>query len=219
VIADIDTLQTLPDRELRSGIAEVVKYGLIRDAAFFTWLETNMEGLVNRDPAALVYAIRTSCENKADVVSADEKEEGIRATLNLGHTFGHAIETGLGYGAWLHGEAVAAGTLMAADISLRQGWISESLYTRVDALMRKAFLPINLRNVAAEEEGGAEYVIMKKNLDTDAFLDIMSVDKKVADGRLSLVLLKGDVGGCVITNKFEVDTLRKVVDDYCTSRK
>ena len=176
-------------------------------------------GLLKRDPQILAYAIQRSCENKAAVVSADEKEEGLRATLNLGHTFGHAIETGLGYGAWLHGEAVAAGTIMAADMSLRQGWIDESLKSRTDELMRKALLPVNLHNEMADTEGGDEYKVMKQALTTDAFLDIMSVDKKVADGKLSLVLLQGELGGCVITNKFDAGILRNVVDDYCSGRK
>ena len=175
-------------------------------------------GLLNRDPATLAYAIQRSCENKAAVVSADEKEQGLRATLNLGHTFGHAIETGLGYGAWLHGEAVAAGTIMAADMSLRQGWISESVKSRTHELMKKAILPTSLFNAVAEAEGGEEYDSMRKRLSTEAFLDIMSVDKKVADGRLSLVLLQGELGGCVITNKFDADILRSVVDDYCSGR-
>ena len=175
-------------------------------------------GLLNRDPTTLAYAIQRSCENKAAVVSADEKEQGLRATLNLGHTFGHAIETGLGYGAWLHGEAVAAGTIMAADMSLRQGWISESVKSRTHELMKKAILPTSLLNEVAEAEGGEEYDSMRKRLTTEAFLDIMSVDKKVADGRLSLVLLQGELGGCVITNKFDADILRSVVDDYCSGR-
>lgn len=176
-------------------------------------------GLLNRDPQTLAYAIQRSCENKAAVVSADEKEEGLRATLNLGHTFGHAIETGLGYGAWLHGEAVAAGTIMAADMSLRQGWIDESLKKRTDELMKKALLPVNLHNELAHHEGGQEYQAMRQALTTDAFLDIMSVDKKVADGKLSLVLLQGELGKCVITNKFDASILRDVVDDYCSGRK
>ena len=124
VLADIATLDTLPDQELSAGIAEVIKYGLIRDLPFFEWLEPNMEKLLARDADALQYAITRSCRNKAEVVGADERESGERALLNLGHTFGHAIETGMGYGVWLHGEGVAAGTLMAADLSRRLGWIS-----------------------------------------------------------------------------------------------
>ncbi|HZW25895.1 MAG TPA: 3-dehydroquinate synthase, partial [Gallionella sp.] len=124
VLADTDTLNTLPDKELSAGIAEVIKYGLIRDLPFLEWLERNMEKLLARDTAALQYAIARSCENKAEVVAADERESGERALLNLGHTFGHAIESGMGYGNWLHGEGVAAGTIMAADLSQRLGWIS-----------------------------------------------------------------------------------------------
>nr|GMD49167.1 3-dehydroquinate synthase, chloroplastic [Ipomoea batatas] len=117
VLVDTDTLNTLPDRELASGLAEVIKYGLIRDAEFFEWQENNMSALLARDPEAFAYAIKRSCENKAEVVSLDEKESGLRATLNLGHTFGHAIETGFGYGEWLHGEAVAAGTVLLLFVS------------------------------------------------------------------------------------------------------
>ncbi len=123
VLADIDTLDTLPDRELSAGLAEVIKYGLIRDPEFLAWLEANLDRLVARDTDALAWAIERSCRNKAEVVAADETEQGERALLNLGHTFGHAIETGLGYGEWLHGEAVAAGTMMAAELSRRLGWI------------------------------------------------------------------------------------------------
>lgn len=124
----------LPDRELASGISEIIKYGLIRDADLFTWLEANMDALLARDPAATTYAIERSCVNKAEVVAQDEREGGVRATLNLGHTFGHAIETATGYGSWLHGEAVAAGMAMAADMSVRLGWIDGSIRDRCAAL-------------------------------------------------------------------------------------
>ena len=125
VLADIDTLQTLPKRELSAGVAEVVKYGLIRDADFFDWLEINIEKLMALDEALISYAIYRSCQNKVEVVAADEHEAGERALLNLGHTFGHAIENAMGYGVWLHGEAVAAGTMLAADLSKRMGWLNE----------------------------------------------------------------------------------------------
>jgi 3-dehydroquinate synthase len=125
VLMDMELLDTLPDREFASGLAEVVKYGLIRDAEFFEWMEDNIDQVMAREPAALAFAMERSCINKAEVVAQDEREGGVRATLNLGHTFGHAIETGLGYGAWLHGEAVSAGTVMAADLSARLGWVSE----------------------------------------------------------------------------------------------
>ncbi|KAH0969170.1 hypothetical protein GBA52_028982 [Prunus armeniaca] len=120
----------------------VIKYGLIRDAEFFEWQERNIQALMSRDPGALAYAIKRSCENKAEVVSLDEKESGLRATLNLGHTFGHAIETGVGYGQWLHGEAVAAGTVMAVDMSYRLGWIDESLVKRANNIIKQFKLPI-----------------------------------------------------------------------------
>ncbi|MCE1193362.1 MULTISPECIES: 3-dehydroquinate synthase [Betaproteobacteria] len=173
VLADLDTLDTLPDRELAAGLAEVIKYGLIRDPEFLVWLEANMTRLLARDKEALAYAVRRSCEHKAEVVAADEKEAGERALLNLGHTFGHAIETGLGYGEWLHGEAVAAGTMMAAELSRRLGWLGESDVQRIEALFRAAGLPVCGPNLGAER-----------------YLELMSHDKKVQDGRLRLVLLE-----------------------------
>ncbi len=136
VLADISALDTLPDRELRAGLAEVIKYGLIRDLEFFDWLEANIEKLLVRDKAALIYAVHRSCANKAEVVAADERETGERALLNLGHTFGHAIETGLGYGEWLHGEAIAAGTLIAAELSRRLGWIDVQAVSRIEEAFR-----------------------------------------------------------------------------------
>lgn len=176
VIADTDTLDTLPDRELSAGLAEVIKYGLIRDLPFLEWLEGNMEELMARDSGALSYAIERSCANKAEVVAADELEtasEGGRALLNLGHTFGHAIETGTGYGVWLHGEAVAAGTVMAVELSRRLGWLTDADVERVCRLFERAHLP--LRGPV---------------LGTDTYLDLMGHDKKVIAGRLRLVLLK-----------------------------
>ncbi|MDO8788473.1 MAG: 3-dehydroquinate synthase [Sulfuritalea sp.] len=177
VLADTDTLKTLPDRELSAGMAEVIKYGLIRDLPFLGWLETNMNGLLARDGELLAEAIERSCANKAEVVAADEYEtarEGGRALLNLGHTFGHAIETGMGYGEWLHGEAVAAGTMMAVELSHRLGWLSATDVGRVRALLRRAGLPVK----------GPE-------LGVDRYLELMSHDKKVVAGSLRLVLLKG----------------------------
>jgi 3-dehydroquinate synthase len=176
VIADTDTLNTLPERELSAGMAEVIKYGLIRDLPFLEWLEANMERLMARDAAALTFAIERSCANKAEVVAGDELEtakDGGRALLNLGHTFGHAIETGMGYGAWLHGEAVAAGTLMAAELSRRLGWLAEADVERVRQLLLRARLPVT---------GPA--------LGADRYLDLMGHDKKVIAGRLRLVLLR-----------------------------
>lgn len=200
VLIDTDTLETLPDREFASGIAEVIKYGLIRDSAFFEWQEQNMEALLAREPAALVYAIKRSCENKADVVAADEKEGGVRATLNLGHTFGHAIENGLGYGEWLHGEAVAAGTVMAADMSLRLGWIDAHLQQRVIDIFQRARLPI----------------APPKTVGVATFKSLMAVDKKVADGQLRLILLKGQLGSCVFTADFAPTALENTLEAFCT---
>ncbi|KAK8320909.1 hypothetical protein V6Z12_A12G067000 [Gossypium hirsutum] len=193
VLIDTDTLNTLPNRELASGLAEVIKYGLIRDAEFFEWQEKNMEKLMARDPDAFAYAIKRSCENKAEVVSLDEKESGLRATLNLGHTFGHAIETGFGYGEWLHGEAVAAGTVMAVDMSYRLGWIDSSIVKRVTDILQRAKLP----------------TAPPKTMTVEMFKSVMAVDKKVADGLLRLILLKGPLGNCVFTGEYD----RKALDD------
>jgi 3-dehydroquinate synthase len=197
VLIDTDTLSTLDDRELSAGIAEVIKYGLIRDPDFYAWLEANMEALVNRDYDALAYAIECSCNNKAEVVAADEFESGVRASLNLGHTFGHAIETGMGYGAWLHGEAVAVGMIMAADLSRRLGWLSNDEVHRIENLISRAGLPTR---------GPAK-------LSTDQFLSLMSVDKKVMDGRLNLVLLKA-IGSAVVTDEFDPSLLRVTLDEH-----
>ena len=181
VVIDTRTLATLPDKELSAGLAEVIKYGLISDAAFFAWLEANIDALLAREPNALAFAIERSCRNKADVVARDEREGGVRALLNFGHTFGHAIETGAGYGAWLHGEAVGAGMAMAADLSHRLGWLSPKDVQRVERLLARARLPVR----------GA-------HLDVERYLELMAVDKKVEGGQLRLVLLKA-IGEAVIT--------------------
>ncbi len=173
VLADIDTLDTLPDRELKAGLAEVIKYGLIRDREFFDWLEINMPRLLARDTEALAFAIERSCRNKAEVVIEDETEAGVRAHLNLGHTFGHAIETGLGYGEWLHGEAVAAGTLMAAELSRRLGWLNDDDVARIRRIHEAAGLALRGPKMGVER-----------------YLELMSHDKKVEAGKLRLVLLK-----------------------------
>lgn len=173
VIADIGTLQTLSDREYRAGLAEVVKYGLIYDRSFLDWLESNAVALAAREPDAVIYAVRRSCEIKAQVVAADEREHGIRALLNLGHTFGHAIETASGYGNWLHGEAVAAGMVMAADMSTRLGWLSAEDRDRAADLLTEFGLPIVPPKIGAAEA-----------------LGLMGMDKKVLDGRVRLVLLR-----------------------------
>lgn len=174
VIIDTDVLVTLPERELKAGVAEIIKYGLLRDMPFLEWLESHMDKLLGRDADVLAEAIRRSCENKAAVVAADELEQAdLRALLNLGHTFGHAIETGTGYGAWLHGEAVATGMLMAADLSWRMGWLSFDDVARVRKLLLQAGLPV-----------------IPPDLSVDEFLGHMAVDKKVKDGQLRLVLLR-----------------------------
>lgn len=176
VLADTHTLNTLPLRELSAGLAEVIKIGLARDLPFFEWLEANLDRLLAREPEALAEAIMRSCRNKADVVAADEEEtdkEGGRALLNLGHTFGHAIETGLGFGLWLHGEAVAAGTVMAAELSRRLGWLAEEDVVRIRRIFARAGLPV---------QGAA--------LPAARYLDLMGHDKKVVAGRLRLVLLR-----------------------------
>ena len=173
VLADIATLATLPDRELRAGIAEVIKYGLIRDLPFFEWLEQNIDKLLARDTSALQYAISRSCQNKAKVVAKDERESGERALLNLGHTFGHAIETGMGYGVWLHGEAVAAGTLMAADLSCRLAWLSAQDVARIRTLFERSGLPL-----------------VAPALGEEKYLQLMGLDKKVVGGQIRFVLLK-----------------------------
>lgn len=201
VLIDTDTLNTLPDRELASGLAEVIKYGLIRDSEFFEWQEKNMPALIARDPTAFTYAIRRSCENKAEVVALDEKESGLRATLNLGHTFGHAIETGFGYGQWLHGEAVAAGTVMAVDMSYRLGWIDDSIVKRVDKILKQAKLP----------------TAPPDTMTVEMFKSIMAVDKKVADGLLRLILLKGPLGNCVFTGDYDRKALDETLHAFCKS--
>ncbi len=185
VIADTATLDTLDDRQFSAGLAEVIKYGLIRDREFFLWLEQNMAKLLARDPEALVYAVERSCQNKAEVVAADEHEHGVRAWLNLGHTFGHAIETGMGYGEWLHGEAIAAGTYMAADLSCRLGWLSQADVARIEALLVQARLPVR----------------GPKTLSVERMMALMAVDKKVQDGRIRLVLLRS-IGAATVTDEF-----------------
>ena len=190
VVIDTDTLDTLDDRQLSAGLAEVVKYGLIRDAEFFNWLEINIAALMARDKQALEYAIERSCSIKAEIVAADERESGQRALLNLGHTFGHAIETGTGYGNWLHGEAVATGMLMAADLSARHGWISTEMVQRTEQLLRQARLPIK-----APQE-----------IDETRFMALMAVDKKAVDSGLRLVLLKA-IGDAFVSGDFSADLL------------
>ncbi len=190
VIIDTNTLVSLPSREFAAGLAEVVKYGLIADVPFYEWLEAHWSGLLARDPELLAEAILRSCENKARVVAEDEREGGRRAILNLGHTFGHAIETATGYGSWLHGEAVAAGMVIAARLSADLGWIAPEEVARLKKLLQQANLP-----VAAPEEMSAEQ-----------FLTLMARDKKVLDGRLRLVLLSS-IGEAVVTEDVSQEAL------------
>lgn len=193
VISDTDTLATLPDRELAAGVAEVIKYGLIRDAKFFDWLEKNMNRLVAREPEALAYAIERSCSNKADIVAADERETGIRALLNYGHTFGHAIEAGQGFGNWLHGEAVSAGMVLAAKLSQRMGLLARHDVTRVIDILSRAGLP-----VAAPEFG------------IERYRALMGHDKKVEGGRIRFVLLKR-LGDAFVADNVPADALNEVL--------
>lgn len=197
VLADIDTLNTLADRELSAGLAEIIKYGLISDLPLFEWLETNVERLLERDPEALAFAIERSCANKAEVVAADETEQGARAMLNLGHTFGHAIEAGMGYGEWLHGEGVAAGTMMATTLSQRLGMIAPADVTRIAALFERAKLPVR-----------------GPQLPVSRYLDLMASDKKVEQGKLRLILLER-IGKAVIRGDVPVTDISSAIETCC----
>jgi len=197
VIADADVLNTLDDRQLSAGLAEVIKYGLIRDLAFFEWLEENIELLLVRDKKALAFAIERSCLNKAEIVAEDETETGIRATLNLGHTFGHAIETGSGYGTYLHGEAVAIGTCQAADLSRRKGWLTDADVERIIALFKKANLPVK----------------PPEQLDSDRFIELMAVDKKNIDGKIRLILLT-QIGVATLPISIDYFLLEQTLKSY-----
>ncbi len=197
VIADIETLHTLPERELSAGLAEVIKYGLLGDIEFFEWLETNIKNLVALDNDAITYAIQRSCQCKAEIVASDEHEKsGRRALLNLGHTFGHAIETGLGYGNWLHGEAVACGMVIAAEFSERMNWVSRDDVERVSSLISNANLPTAL----------------PLELSADQIIELMAIDKKVKDGKLHLVLLQS-IGNATLTSDFDHGLLYKTLSE------
>ncbi|KHD08970.1 3-dehydroquinate synthase [Candidatus Thiomargarita nelsonii] len=192
VVIDLNTLQTLDDRQLSAGLAEVIKYGLINDLEFFEWLESHAEALLARDFSALSFAIARSCQDKANIVAKDERESGQRALLNLGHTFGHAIETGLGYGVYLHGEGVAIGMCLAAQFSARLGWMSETDVTRIKRLIEKMVLPTRI----------------PKGFTIERMLELMQVDKKVQAGKLRLVLLQG-IGKAIITDQYDPQLLRQ----------
>lgn len=197
VIADADVLDTLDDRQLSAGLAEVIKYGLIRDPEFLQWLEANMPKLLARDKDALAYAIERSCINKAEVVGEDEFESGVRATLNLGHTFGHAIETGSGYGHYLHGEAVAIGTCFAADLSRRLGWLNDADVDRIIAVFKAANLPVT----------------PPKEMTTEQYVDLMAVDKKNVDGKIRVILLEA-VGKASLPVNVDLAQLQATLNSY-----
>ncbi len=197
VLVDISTLHTLPSRELSAGLAEVIKYGLIAKKPFFNWLENNIDRILEFDSDAIEYAVEQSCLCKAEVVASDEHEKnGRRALLNLGHTFGHAIETGMGYGNWLHGEAVGCGMVIAAQFSAKLGWLSDKDVSKISRLVSTAKLPIQL----------------PKELTVDKMVELMAIDKKVKDGKLHLVLLK-DIGEAVLTSKFDHDLLYNTLNE------
>jgi 3-dehydroquinate synthase len=196
VFADTDVLTTLPERELSSGLAEIIKYGLLADSAFFSWLEANMDALRRRDPQALAHAIHRSCQIKAQIVGRDEREQGERALLNLGHTFGHAIEAATGYVEWLHGEAVGVGLLLAASMSQRLGALSPADVARVAKLLERAGL-----RTAAPQIGAATAA------------EFMQIDKKVQGGRVRLVLLSS-LGAAYVTGDYADDALRSTLHDY-----
>ena len=193
VLADMSQLKTLPPRELSAGLAEVIKYALLGDADFLTWLEQHIDALVQGDEAALAEAVYRSCAHKARIVANDEKEQGERALLNLGHTFGHAIESYLGYGEWLHGEAVATGMVMAADLSQRMGWITAEDLTRTKNIIQRANLPI-----------------VCPQIPLDDFLAYMAHDKKVLNGQLRLVLMQA-LGQAIITKTFDVELMKQAI--------
>ena len=193
VLADMSQLKTLPPRELSAGLAEVIKYALLGDADFLVWLEQNMDGLIAGDATLLAEAVYRSCAHKARIVANDEKEQGERALLNLGHTFGHAIESYLGYGVWLHGEAVATGMVMAADLSCRMGWISDEDLQRTKKIIQRANLPVACPAIPLDE-----------------FLAYMSHDKKVLNGQLRLILMK-KMGQAVITKDFDVEFMKQAI--------
>ena len=197
VIADTSVLNSLPDRELSAGLAEVIKYGLIRDKSFYNWLQDNIQNLAKRDEEALAYAIERSCINKAEVVAEDERESGIRAILNLGHTFGHAIETALGYKEWLHGEAVGCGMAMAADLSKRMGYLSEGNVDSIESLLCAANLPIQVHS----------------DVSLEAMLENMKVDKKAKDGVLYLILIES-IGKALVTAEFKQELLIETLNKY-----
>lgn len=199
VVCDLDTLKTLPERELSAGLAEVIKYGPIADLDFLAWIETNIDALMAREPAALAHAVKRSCEIKAWVVGQDEREAGLRAILNFGHTFGHAIEAGLGYGQWLHGEAVGCGMVMAAHLSHRLGLVNAAFVGRLTALIQKAGLPVIGPRLSETDNAGR-------------YLELMRVDKKAEGGEIRFVVIDGSAKAAV---RSAPDALVRAVIDLC----
>ena len=199
VVIDTETLNTLEDRQLSAGLAEVIKYGLIQDPEFFEWLEANIERLLAREPKALAYAIERSCQDKADIVAKDEKEAGLRALFNLGHTFGHAIEAGMGYGKWLHGEGVSAGSMQAVYMSKLLGDLTQVDEERIQALFARANLPVLPPTVS--------------EMNNDKFLGLMAGDKKVQAGTIRLVLLKS-IGQAYVTGDYPQELLEQTLTDW-----
>ena len=200
VLCDIDTLQTLPSRELSAGLAEVIKYGPIADGAFLDWIEANLDALLARAPEALAYAVRRSCEIKAWVVGQDERESGLRAILNFGHTFGHAIEAGLGYGSWLHGEAVGCGMVMAAQLSRRLGLVDALAVERLTRLIDRAGLPVCGPRLDDEDNAGR-------------YLELMRLDKKSEAGEIRFVVLDGS--SRAVVRAAPDDLVREVINQVC----
>jgi 3-dehydroquinate synthase len=200
VLCDLDTLRTLPPRELSAGLAEVIKYGPIADLAFLDWIEANLDALLARDPSALMHAVKRSCEIKAWVVGQDEREAGLRAILNFGHTFGHAIEAGLGYGEWLHGEAVGCGMVMAAELSCRLGLVERDFVQRLTALIAKAGLPVRGPQLSADDNAGR-------------YLALMRLDKKAEAGEIRFVLIDGPGRAAVRVAPYVL--VREVIANYC----
>ena len=211
VVCDLSTMATLPARELSAGLAEVVKYGPIVDMAFFDWIETNMERLLDRDAAALAYAVKRCCEIKAEVVGQDERESGLRAILNFGHTFGHAIEAGMGYGTWLHGEAVAAGMVMAAELSRRLGLIDEAFVQRLKRLITAAGLPVSGPTLPASNRPAL--AVGGPNSNADRYLALMRGDKKSQDGEIRFIVLVRP--GAAAVRAAPESIVRQVIDDCC----
>lgn len=199
VVIDTETLNTLEDRQLSAGLAEVIKYGLIQDPEFFEWLEANIEKMLNREPEALSFAIERSCQDKADIVAKDEKEAGMRALFNLGHTFGHAIEAGMGYGNWLHGEGVSAGSMQAVYMSKLLGNLTQEDESRIQALFERAKLPVLPPSV--------------DEMSNDKFLDLMAGDKKVQAGTVRLVLLKS-IGKAYVTGDYPQELLEQTLTNW-----